>query len=64
MQGKIPILDGGGIEVGLDKIKRGEFTMCVVGEEKALSPKCKAGSEVLQGGGDGKSIKNLEGGKA
>ena len=60
---------GGGIEGGLDKIKKSEFwiqnlTMCVVGEEKALSPKCKAGSKVLQGGGDRKSIENLVGGKA
>ena len=34
--------------------------MSVVGEEKALSPKCKAGCEVLQRGGDWKPIENLK----
>ena len=39
-------------------------TMGVVCEEKALPPEGEAGSEVLQGGGDRKSIENLVGGKA
>ena len=33
--------------------------MGVVCEEKALSPECKAGSEVLKRRGDGQSIENL-----
>ena len=37
-----------------------DHTMSVVGEEKALPPECKAGCEVLQGGGDWKPIENLE----
>ena len=36
-------------------------TMGVVCEEKALPPEGEAGSEVLQGGGDGQSVENLMG---
>ena len=35
------------------------FTVSVVGEEKALAPKGKAGGEMLKRGGDWQSVEDL-----